>query len=768
MTHSIPDADGRRADHRAGHDAHHRRLQVRPDAGRRQARRRRRAWPSSGGEGLLLLCGDSTNADRAGLLAQRGGRRARTCEEVFARCEGRIVVTCFASNIHRVQQVVDAAARARAQGRRSSGARCARTSTSAARSGHIDVPEGSLVQPREIDDFPDHKLVIISTGSQGEPLSALRRMAHRDHPQVELHDGRHGRLLGHADPRQRARGQRDDRPALPHRLRRDHDRATRPIHASGHGYAEEIKLMLNLMRPRYVMPFHGDHKRIHLHGQLAEAVGVDARRHLQGRERPAAGARRASGARFGKREQSGMIFVDGVDIGDPTDVALRDRRMLSRRRHLRRRGDDLRAGRRVGAPSPRSSSAACPYPGRAPTSAAGRDPRRRRGLARRARPRRRSARSTSSRRCCTTTWRRSSTTACAAARWCCRSSSRSERAAPAATRSTPDCPRDGRSPRCRVVTRLRPRRAGRGARRQRTAEACAAVPRRARRRAADGASRCARATSPIAPRARPATVAQRRAWPRVLARARRAAASTSTPAARPARSLARIASGVVELRTGDSPSQRGRQRRGVRRPLRRTATAADARRQAARARSSTAGRGDAHAASPRRRPRRRSRSATRLRRATARERTPAPRTRRGRRRSPATSRAAAETCAATSARAWPRLRPASSARMLGLGGVGRGSAPDRSGAGRRAATARRRRRRDERRAARRCGHAASPAGAAHLEVRPTAVPPAEELSRDRGRADLRSDAPEAGGLGRSVATRWLERPLGSGDRPRRW
>ena len=86
--------------------------------------------------------------------------------------------------------------------------------------------------------------------------------------------------------------------------------------------------MLNLTRPRYVMPFHGDHKRIHLHGRLAEAVGVDADDDLQGRERPAAGARR-HGARFGKPEHSGMIFVDGVDIGDPADVALRDRRMLS-------------------------------------------------------------------------------------------------------------------------------------------------------------------------------------------------------------------------------------------------------------------------------------------------------------------------------------------------------------------------------------------------------------------------------------------------------
>ena len=101
-----------------------------------------------------------------------------------------------------------------------------------------------------------------------------------------------------------------------------------PIHASGHGYAEELKLMLNLVQPRYVMPIHGDHKRIHLHAQLADAVGIDPDDVFSGRERPAARDRRARGP-FGEPEQAGMIFVDGVDIGDPADVALRDRRMLS-------------------------------------------------------------------------------------------------------------------------------------------------------------------------------------------------------------------------------------------------------------------------------------------------------------------------------------------------------------------------------------------------------------------------------------------------------
>ncbi|HYF25797.1 MAG TPA: ribonuclease J, partial [Baekduia sp.] len=101
-----------------------------------------------------------------------------------------------------------------------------------------------------------------------------------------------------------------------------------PIHASGHGYAEEIKLMLGLTQPRYVLPAHGDHKRLHLHGKLAESVGVSPDCIFTG-ENGLPLEIDAKGARFGQRERSGMIFVDGVDIGDPADVALRDRRMLS-------------------------------------------------------------------------------------------------------------------------------------------------------------------------------------------------------------------------------------------------------------------------------------------------------------------------------------------------------------------------------------------------------------------------------------------------------
>jgi ribonuclease J len=101
-----------------------------------------------------------------------------------------------------------------------------------------------------------------------------------------------------------------------------------PVHASGHGYREELKLMLNLVRPRYVMPMHGDFKRLRLHAELAEAVGVPTDNIFQGENgRPL--EIDARGARWGEREQAGMVFVDGVDIGDPADVALRDRKMLS-------------------------------------------------------------------------------------------------------------------------------------------------------------------------------------------------------------------------------------------------------------------------------------------------------------------------------------------------------------------------------------------------------------------------------------------------------
>src|SRR4051794_15560067 len=278
-----------------------------------------------GSEGVLLLCGDSTNVDRPGFSPSERVVGPKL-EEVFSRCEGRIVVTSFASNIHRVQQVVDAAA---ALDRRVAlvGRSMRKNVNIGGSLGHINVPSGMLVQPREISDFPDHKLVIMSTGSQGEPMSALRRMAHRDHPQVELHDG--DTVVFSATPipgNERAVNETIDR--LYHIGCDVITTRDAPIHASGHGYEEELKLMLNLTRPRYVLPAHGDHKRIQLHARLAERTGVDPAHIFRGDNGlPLEIDER--GARWGSPERSGMIFVDGVDIGDVADVALRDRRMLS-------------------------------------------------------------------------------------------------------------------------------------------------------------------------------------------------------------------------------------------------------------------------------------------------------------------------------------------------------------------------------------------------------------------------------------------------------
>jgi ribonuclease J len=278
-----------------------------------------------GREGLLLLCGDSTNADRAGFSPSERVVGPHL-EEVFARAEGRIVVTSFASNIHRVQQVIDAAA---ALGRKVSlVGRSMRKNVNIGRSlGHIEIPEGLMIQPQEVEDWPDHKVVVISTGSQGEPLSALRRMAHNDHRLIKLRAG--DTVVFSATPipgNERTVNETVDR--LYHIGCDVITARDAPIHATGHGYQEELKLMLNLVKPRYVMPIHGDHKRLYLHSQLADSVGIDPDDVFR-LENGLPLEIDSSGARIGEPEQSGMIFVDGVDIGDPADAAMRDRRMLS-------------------------------------------------------------------------------------------------------------------------------------------------------------------------------------------------------------------------------------------------------------------------------------------------------------------------------------------------------------------------------------------------------------------------------------------------------
>ena len=282
---------------------------------RRSAARPRtwRAWPSSAATACCCCAATRRTSTAPGVSDSRVDRRPAPGPRV------RPLQGPHRRHLLRVEHPPRPAGR-RTRPRRTaarsrwSAARCARTSTSAVSLGHIDIPEGMLLPPREIDQWADEKIVVISTGSQGEPLSALRRMAYRDHPQVELSRG--DTVVFSATPipgNERAVNETIDR--LYHIGCEVVTARDAPIHASGHGYAEEVKMMINLTRPKYVMPVHGDFKRMLIHGQLAQAVGVPASNIFR-TENGTPLEIDAEGARLGKPVQAGMIFVDGVDIGD--------------------------------------------------------------------------------------------------------------------------------------------------------------------------------------------------------------------------------------------------------------------------------------------------------------------------------------------------------------------------------------------------------------------------------------------------------------------
>lgn len=278
-----------------------------------------------GKEGLLMLLGDSTNVDRPGWSPSES-LVGPALYDVFAKQRGRIIVTSFASNLHRVQQVIDAAAELNRKvcllGR------SMKKNTNIAKAlGILNVPDGLLVQPRELENLPDHRVVVMSTGSQGEPLAALRRMAFRDHPQIRIHEG--DTVVFSATPipgNERAVNETIDKLYQAGANVITHKDA--PIHASGHGYAEEMKMMLNLTKPKYVMPLHGDHHRLQLHKKLAVSIGIPEK-NVFCAENGLPVEIDQRGARFGKPVPSGVMYVDGSDIGATADAALRDRRSLS-------------------------------------------------------------------------------------------------------------------------------------------------------------------------------------------------------------------------------------------------------------------------------------------------------------------------------------------------------------------------------------------------------------------------------------------------------
>lgn len=278
-----------------------------------------------GDEGLLLLCGDSTNAGRPGFASSEADVGPEI-EAVFARCSGRIVVTSFASNIHRVQQVIDAAT---ALGRKVAlvGRSMVKNVNIGRDLGHVHFPQGVIVNPRKMRGIPDEEMVIVTTGSQGEPLAALQRMAYGEHRDVKLHAG--DTIVYSANPipgNERAVAETINRlTQIGCDVVTAQDAA---IHTSGHGHREELKLMLNVTRPQYLMPVHGDHRMLRLHAELAEAVGIPAERILHADNGLPVEIDR-DGARLGEAVTSGMFLIDGLELGDPAESALRDRRRLS-------------------------------------------------------------------------------------------------------------------------------------------------------------------------------------------------------------------------------------------------------------------------------------------------------------------------------------------------------------------------------------------------------------------------------------------------------
>jgi ribonuclease J len=278
-----------------------------------------------GNEGVDLLLGDSTNAERPG-FTQSERIVGETFRQIFPLRQGRILVSSFASNVHRMQQAVDVAV---GLGRKVCiVGRSMRKNANIARNlGYMEVPEGVLIRPSELDELAPHEQLILCTGSQGEPLSALTRIAYNDHPAVHVERG--DTVIISAKP-------------VPGNELRVHDTINQlaktgaevlhqeiaPVHVSGHACAEELRTLLSLLRPRAVMPVHGEFRMLAAHAQLAREAGIPASNIVLAENGDVVELSR-EGVRIVDEVETGIAFVDGLGVGDVHDVALRDRRRLS-------------------------------------------------------------------------------------------------------------------------------------------------------------------------------------------------------------------------------------------------------------------------------------------------------------------------------------------------------------------------------------------------------------------------------------------------------
>ncbi|MGI8615078.1 MAG: ribonuclease J [Nocardioidaceae bacterium] len=284
-----------------------------------------RAFARLGEEGVDLFLTDSTNAEVPGFTT---GERsiAPVLDRVFATSKQRIIVASFASHVHRVQQVMDTAV---THGRKVAyiGRSMVRNMGIARDLGYLQVPPGVLVDVRDLADVAPEKVVLMSTGSQGEPMSALSRIANHEHPQISLREGDTVVLASSLIPGNENAVYRVINGLVRGGAHVVH-KGNALVHVSGHASGGELLYCYNIVRPRNVMPVHGEIRHLHANGELARATGVPDERVLVVEDGHVVDLVDGVATVTGKVD-CGYIFVDGSSVGDITESELKDRRILS-------------------------------------------------------------------------------------------------------------------------------------------------------------------------------------------------------------------------------------------------------------------------------------------------------------------------------------------------------------------------------------------------------------------------------------------------------
>lgn len=278
-----------------------------------------------GKEGVLALCADSTNVERPGFTPSEKVVGA-TLSRQFQNCDERIIVTTFASNVHRIQQVLDAAA---ACGRKVAvtGRSMENIMKVSTELGYMKVPKNTMVDINKLKGLPKNKQVIVTTGSQGEEMSALYRMAFSTHKQVELGAGDKVILSASAIPGNEITVSRVINELFRKGVKVVYDRAD-ILHVSGHACQEELKIVHALTKPRFFVPLHGEQRMLQIHCQLAQDMGMD-RNHVAIGDNGAVIELTAKTMKLNGTVPAGEVYVDGSGVGDVGAVVMRDRKRLA-------------------------------------------------------------------------------------------------------------------------------------------------------------------------------------------------------------------------------------------------------------------------------------------------------------------------------------------------------------------------------------------------------------------------------------------------------